>query len=64
VKRRAPKPHTFVAHWCNDAVSYIPTRQAHANGGFEVELPWCRLAPGSLETMTEESVKMLEAINA
>jgi hypothetical protein len=63
LKRRAPRPYTFVAHWCNDAAGYIPTRLGHANGGFEVELPWSRFAPGTLETMTEESVKMLEAIN-
>lgn len=62
VKRTSPKPFTFLAHWCNDAVSYLPTRRAFEGGGFEVGLPWCRLAPGTLETMAEESRRMLEEI--
>lgn len=59
VKRTSPKPYTFLAHWCNDAVSYLPTRRAFEAGGFEVDLPWCRLAPGTLETMVAESQRML-----
>lgn len=62
VKRNSPKPYTFLAHWCNDAVSYIPTKRAYEGGGFEVELPWCRLAPGALEIMAKETRRMLDAI--
>jgi hypothetical protein len=64
VKAGSPFPYTFVAHWCNDAVSYIPTRRAHENGGFEVTLPWCRLAPGALETIAEESRQMLVSVGS
>jgi hypothetical protein len=62
VKRTSPAPYTFLAHWCNDAVSYIPTKRGHKGGGFEVALPWCRLAPGALETMASETRQMLESL--
>ncbi len=62
VKRTSPKPYTFVAHWCTDDVSYMPTKRGYEGGGFEVDLPWCRLAAGSLETIAEESSRMVEEI--
>ncbi len=62
VKRTSPCPHTFVAHWCNAATSYMPTRRAYEAGGFEADLPWCRVAPGSLEAMADESTRMIRDV--
>jgi neutral ceramidase len=35
IKRRSPARHTFVIELANDAIGYIPTREAFAQGGYE-----------------------------
>jgi len=35
IKRRSPARHTFVVELANDAIGYIPTREAFAQGGYE-----------------------------
>ncbi len=55
-------PHTFVAGYCNDLILYIPTREAYAQGGYEVEM--ARVAPGSGEQMVASALRCLGELRA
>lgn len=35
IKRRSPVPHTIVVGLANEAIGYVPTREAFAQGGYE-----------------------------
>ena len=37
IKSRSPFPRTFVVAYANRVLGYIPTREAHAEGGYEVD---------------------------
>ena len=52
--------HTFVAGYCNDLIGYIPTSEAYAQGGYEVES--ARVAPGSGETIVAAALAALADI--
>ena len=61
VKRASPFRTTLVVEMANDhAPCYVPTRQAFAQGGYEVLNS--RLEPGAGEKMVEEAVKLLESL--
>jgi len=36
MKRRSPARHTFIVELANDAIGYLPTREAFAQGGYKV----------------------------
>ena len=46
IKLKSPAKFTFVAHFCNGYVGYVPTRAALVLGGFETRTAnWSRFAP-------------------
>ncbi len=55
-------PHTFVAGYCNDLILYIPTREAYAQGGYEVDM--ARVAAGSGEQMVAVALAHLRELRA
>ncbi len=63
IKLNSPAYPTFVAHACNHFAGYIPTRDAFARGGHEVNpSSWSRLAPEALDIITKESTGMLKEL--
>jgi hypothetical protein len=63
IKTRSPAAFTFVAHLTSHYVGYLPTRAAYARGGHEANAEvtyWAKLAPGSLETVVERTVALLQ----
>jgi hypothetical protein len=60
IKRRSPFPKTFVVELANDNCAYVPTREAFAQGAYEVENS--RLAPGGGERLVEEAAKLLRSL--
>jgi len=63
IKRRSPFANTLVAELTNDWIGYLPDREAHQLGGYQV---WTGLhsyaEPGTGERMVDEAVKMLEEL--
>ena len=47
IKRRSPSPFTYVLYNTNDYASYIPTREAYSQGGYEPNATL--VGPGSAE---------------
>jgi hypothetical protein len=65
IKVGAVAPYTFVAHLTTQYVGYLPTHQAYARGGHEVNdevTYWAKLAPGSLERVAEVAIEMVNAL--
>jgi hypothetical protein len=63
IKLKSPAKYTFVAHFCNGYVGYIPTRAALARGGYETRASnWSRFAAGALETITRTALKLLREL--
>ena len=58
IKRRSPFANTFVVELANDNCAYVPTREAFAQGGYEVENS--RIAPGGGEKLVEEALRLLQ----
>jgi neutral ceramidase len=54
--------HTIVAGYCNDLIMYIPTREAYADGGYEVDS--ARVAAGSGEQIVATALAQLAEIAA
>jgi len=63
IKRRSPFANTMVVELTNDWIGYLPDREAHRLGGYQV---WTGLhsyaEPGTGERMVDEAVKMLEEL--
>jgi hypothetical protein len=55
-------PHTFVVGYCNDLILYIPTCEAYAQGGYEVDM--ARVAAGSGEQMVAAALAHLRELRA
>jgi len=51
LKRNPSFAHTLVAGYCNDLIGYIPTHEAYAEGGYEVDT--ARVAAGGGEMIVE-----------
>ncbi len=51
---------TFIAGYCNDLIGYIPTREAYAQGGYEVDA--ARVAEGSGEAIVATVLESLMAM--
>ena len=67
IKTHSPAAYTFVAHLTSHYVGYLPTRAAYARGGHEANAEvtyWAKLAPGSLETVVEHTVALLQDVFA
>lgn len=60
IKLQSPAALTLVAHMCNDADGYQPTRLAFKYGGYETRVSnWSRLDESALETATASAKAML-----
>ncbi|MHB8383916.1 MAG: neutral/alkaline non-lysosomal ceramidase N-terminal domain-containing protein [Candidatus Binataceae bacterium] len=54
--------HTLVAGYCNDLIGYVPTREAYAQGGYEVET--ARVAAGTGEAMVADALALMRELRA
>ncbi len=63
IKRQSPFPHTVVVELANDWIGYIPDREGHRLGGYQV---WTGLhsyvEPGTGERLVEQAVRMLRSV--
>ncbi len=65
IKRRSPFKHTVVAELSNDWIGYLPDREAHDLGGYQVWTGYHSYAePGTGERMVDQAVAMLESLAA
>ncbi len=65
IKRRSPHRYTYVAALSNDYVGYLPDREGFSLGGYQT---WTGLhsftAPGTGESVVEESIKLLQGLGS
>jgi len=60
IKMASPARRTFVAHCTSHYVGYVPTREAFARGGHEVETRfWSKLTPEALDTIVDGATGLL-----
>jgi hypothetical protein len=63
IKRRSPFEHTVVVELANDWIGYLPDREAHRLGGYQV---WTGLhsyaEPGTGERMVDRAVDLLDKL--
>ncbi len=59
IRRRSPAAHTLVIELANDAIGYIPTREAYAQGGYEATPGATMYQPGCGEALVESAVRQL-----
>lgn len=63
IKRRSPFKETLVVELANDWIGYVPDREAHRLGGYQV---WTGLhsyvEPGTGERMVEQALQMLQSL--
>ena len=64
IKRRSPARHTLVAGLCNDAIGYLPTREAFEQGGYETMVGSTFYEPGSAQRLVDSAVAQLERLFA
>lgn len=62
IKRASPAKHTMVIELANDAVGYLPTRQAYQQGGYEVTPGATAYAPGCAERLAESAKRQLREL--
>jgi len=63
IKLESPAPYTFVAHFCNGYVGYVPTLDAFSRGGYETRTAnWSKLQPEALETIVNSAIELLEKL--
>ena len=62
LKRRSPAAHTLVVELANDAIGYLPTREAFAQGGYEVTAGSTLYAPGAGEQLTDAAAALLQQL--
>ena len=60
IKRLSPFRYTYVVGIANDFIGYLPDRKGHELGGYQVWTGYHSFAaPGTGETIVEESIKLL-----
>jgi hypothetical protein len=62
IKRRSPAQHTLVAGLSNDAIGYLPTRDAFEQGGYETASGSTFYQPGAAERLVESAVEQLDQL--
>ena len=62
LKRRSPAAHTLVVELANDAIGYLPTRNAFAQGGYEVTAGSTLYAPGAGEQLADAAAAQLQRL--
>ena len=58
VKTRSPIRHTLFAAYTNGNIGYVPTPEAYAEGGYEVDMA-CKVDPQAAGIITEGCVRAL-----
>ncbi|MDH5794671.1 MAG: neutral/alkaline non-lysosomal ceramidase N-terminal domain-containing protein [Candidatus Bathyarchaeota archaeon] len=59
IKEHSPFPSTFFVGYANGNVGYIPTPEAYAEGGYEVEQA-CRVSPEAARLIPDKCLELLE----
>jgi hypothetical protein len=59
IKCASPAEHTLVIELANDAVGYLPPREAYDQGGYEVTPGATAYAPGCAEKLAESATRQL-----
>lgn len=59
---RSPAKRTLVIELANDAIGYIPTREAYPHGGYEVTPGATLYQPGCGERLVDSAVRQLTAL--
>ena len=59
IKEHSPFPSTFFVGYANGNVGYIPTPEAYAEGGYEVEQA-CRVSPEAARLISDKCLELLE----
>jgi len=63
IKIGSPTYPTYVAHCTSEYVGYIPTQQAVATSGHEVDTKyWSKLVPEAMDTIAETAIEMLQEL--
>lgn len=62
IKQLSPIPQTFVVELANDAIGYLPTRKAFANGGYEGTPGSTHYKPGTVERLAVSALRQLAAL--
>lgn len=62
LRKRSPARHTLVIELANDAIGYLPTREAFAQGGYEVSPGATRYEPGAGELLVDSAVRQLDRL--
>jgi len=64
IKLASPFPFTYPVHCVNHYVGYLPTREAFAHGGHEVETRyWAKLTPEALDRVVETALRLLREMH-
>lgn len=58
----SPFPFTIYSGYTNGSINYIPTREAYAEGGYEVTHA-CQVAPEAGEMLVAESLNVLRSVH-
>ncbi|MHB0961030.1 MAG: hypothetical protein ACYC6N_09310 [Pirellulaceae bacterium] len=65
IKRRSPYPHTFIAELSNDWIGYLPDREGHQLGGYQVWTGFHSYAEaGTGERVVEAAAEILQELAA
>ncbi|MBT3377666.1 MAG: hypothetical protein HN742_42220 [Lentisphaerae bacterium] len=59
IKAKSPAAHTMVFELANDAIGYLPTREAFPQGGYEVVPGSTRYAPDAGEKLAQAAHRLL-----
>ncbi len=63
IKNRSPFRNTFIAELANDWIGYLPNREGHKLGGYQVWTGYHSYAePGTGERIADQAVEMLKEI--
>lgn len=63
IKMASPASFTYIAHCTSQYVGYLPTREAFAHGGHEVETRyWSKLVPEALDMVVDAAVTLLQEL--
>ncbi|MCP4639773.1 MAG: hypothetical protein GY851_05045 [bacterium] len=65
IKHHSPAPATMVAELANGCLGYLAPRRDWGHGGYEVAPgPWCRIAPGGPEHVTDTACRLVYGVFA
>jgi len=64
LKRTSPTRHTLVAGLCNDAIGYLPRREAFEQGGYEATVGSTLYEPGAAERLVASAQSQLRQLFA